>query len=135
MDWSDNEEQADFREKVRSLIAERLPARYRPGGVNAHRLERTWEFDRKSEDPDRREAAVAWSDALAEHRWVAPHWPEEYGGGGLSSMEQFILKQELSSSGAPAVGGSGTNMLGPTLILNGTEEQRREHLPRILSGR
>ena len=49
-------------------------------------------------------------------------------------MEQFILKQELASSGAPAVGGSGTNMLGPTLILNGTEEQRREHLPRILSG-
>ncbi len=134
MDWSDNEEQQDFREKVRSLIAERLPARYRSGGVNAHRLERTWEFDRKSEDLDRREAAVAWSDALAEHNWVAPHWPEEYGGGGLSSMEQFILKQELASSGAPAVGGSGTNMLGPTLILNGTEEQRREHLPRILSG-
>ena len=134
MDWSDNEEQQDFREKVRSLIAERLPARYRSGGVNAHRLERTWEFDRKSEDPDRREAAVAWSDALAEHNWVAPHWPEEYGGGGLSSMEQFILKQELASSGAPAVGGSGTNMLGPTLIINGTEEQRREHLPRILSG-
>jgi len=134
MDWSDTGEQARFRRQVRTLIAERLPERYRRGGEGAHRHERTWEFDRKSDDPGRRAAAVAWSDALAEHRWVAPHWPREYGGGGLSAMEQFILKQELARAGAPAVGGSGTNMLGPTLILNGSEEQRREHLPRILSG-
>ena len=134
MDWSDNEEQADFREQVRTLIAERLPERYRRGGEGAHRHERTWEFDRKSDDPERREAAVGWSNALAEHNWVAPHWPEQYGGGGLSAMEQFIFKQELAKAGAPSVGGSGTNMLGPTLILNGSEEQRREHLPRILSG-
>lgn len=134
MDWSDNEEQRTFRQQVRALIAERLPERYRGSGEGAHRHERTWEFDRKSDDPERRDAAVSWSDALAEHSWVAPHWPEEYGGGGLSSMEQSILKQELAMAGAPAVGGSGTNMLGPTLILNGNEEQRREHLPRILSG-
>ena len=134
MDWSDSGEQARFRGQVRTLIAERLPERYRRGGAGAHRHERTWEFDRKSDDPERREAAVAWSDALAEQRWVAPHWPREYGGGGLSAMEQFILKQELARAGAPAVGGSGTNMLGPTLILNGSEAQRREHLPRILSG-
>ena len=49
-------------------------------------------------------------------------------------MEQFILNQELARAGAPPVGGSGVNMLGPTLILHGTDEQRSRHLPPILAG-
>jgi alkylation response protein AidB-like acyl-CoA dehydrogenase len=134
VDWSDSAEQAGFRTQVRDLITDKLPERYHDSPERAHNLERPWEFDRASKDAAAREAAVAWSDALAERRWVAPHWPEEYGGAGLSPMEQFILKQEIAEAGAPAVGGSGLHMLGPTLILNGSEEQRREHLPRILSG-
>ncbi len=134
MDWSDSPDQAGFREQVRALIDARLPERYADSPDSAHALERVWEFDRASSDPAAREAAMAWSDALAERRWVAPHWPEEYGGAGLSTLEHVILKQEIAQAGAPAVGGSGLHMLGPTLILNGSEEQKREHLPRILSG-
>ena len=49
-------------------------------------------------------------------------------------MEQFIFKQEMALAQAPAVGGMGVSLLGPTLIVHGTEEQRGQHLPKILSG-
>ena len=65
---------------------------------------------------------------------MAPHWPKEYGGAGLSPMEQFIFKQEMSLAAAPSVGGQGVSQLGPTLIVHGTDEQKAEHLPKILSG-
>ena len=135
MDWNDTAEQAHFRSEVREVIANGLPDRYRRmaaerGGPG----ERQWEFDRKASDPSARAAAEAWHGALYERRWVAPHWPAEFGGGGLSPMEQFILNQEIARAGAPPVGGSGVGMLGPTLILHGTDEQRVRHLPPILAG-
>ena len=49
-------------------------------------------------------------------------------------MEQFIFKQEMSLAAAPSVGGQGVSQLGPTLIVHGTDEQKAEHLPKILSG-
>jgi hypothetical protein len=130
VDWNDTPEQARFRAEVRELIEKRLPERYRGGGAS----ERAWEFDRMSPDPAARKAAMDWHAALAERGWVAPHWPREYGGAGMSAMEQFILNQEMARAGAPGVGGSGLSLLGPTIILHGTEEQRRKYLPPILAG-
>ena len=133
MDWRDTEEQQSFRADVRSLIAERLPSRYVQMAAGGSMPERAWENDRKSDDPDAQAAARDWHAALAERRWVAPHWPAEFGGGGLGPMEQFILNQELAESGAPGVGGSGVQMLGPTLIMHGTDEQKAKYLPPILN--
>ncbi len=135
MDWGDTTEQAAFREQVREFIRTRLPDHYR----NTEDVESVgeaggWQADRKSDDPTAREAAKAWADALAERGWVAPAWPTQYGGAGLSQMEQFIFNAEMAEVNAPAVGGMGVSMMGPTLIVHGTEEQRQEHLPRILSG-
>ncbi len=131
MDWNDSPEQAAFRAQVLDVIDRELPERYRERqGPD----ERQWEFDRKSPDPAAREASHAWLQALAARRWVAPQWPEEYGGGGLSPMEQFILNQEMARAGAPGVGGSGMRMLGPTLIVHGSDEQKARYLPAILSG-
>jgi len=132
MDWHDSPEQTAFRGSVRALIAERLPERYRAFARSGGPGERQWENDRKSTDKAARQAAIDWHAALAERGWVAPHWPREYGGGGMSAMEQAILNQEFA--GAPAVGGSGVAMLGPTLILHGSEEQRKQYLPPILAG-
>ncbi len=67
---------------------------------------------------------------LAEHGWLTMAWPTEYGGQGASHVEQMIYKEEAALHGAPT-GGGGVSMLGPTLMIHGTEEQRREHLPRI----
>ena len=134
MDWRDTPEQAAFRGEVSAVIDERLPQRYRDFAARGAMPERAWENDRKSDDPTALAAAVDWHAALAERHWVAPHWPSEYGGGGLSPMEQFIFNQELAESGAPAVGGSGVHMLGPTLIVHGSDEQKEQYLPPILNG-
>ena len=126
MDWSDSAEQAAFRTKVQSVI-DQMPARYKAEGGD-------WERDRNNEDPSRQNDAKEWTAALAKEGWVAPHWPKEYGGAGLSPMEQFIFKMEMARADAPSVGGQGVSQLGPTLIVHGTEEQKAEHLPKILSG-
>ena len=134
MDWRDTPEQAAFRAEVQEVIRTRLPERYRELAAAGQLEGRAWEFDRKSADPEARRAAMEWHRALSERGWVAPHWPKEYGGAGLTPMEQFILNQELARAGAPNVGGSGVSLLGPTLIVHGTEEQRGRYLPPILAG-
>lgn len=134
MDWRDSPEQAAFRREVRELIARELPPRYRAMAEAGGPGERAWEFDRKSDDPAVRQAAIEWHAALAARGWVAPHWPREYGGGGMSPMEQAVLNQELARAGAPPVGGSGLGLLGPTLILHGTDAQKQRYLSPMLRG-
>ena len=127
MDWSDSPEQAAFRAEVRELLDTQLPERYRTPGGN-------WAADRRSEDPEERKAADDWTAALAARRWFAPHWPEEYGGAGLTIWAQTILREEMATAHAPAVGGPGVIQYGPTIILAGDEEQKRDFLPRMVSG-
>ena len=92
MDWNDTAEQSVFRNQIRSVIDAELPKRYKEGKGPP---ERTWEFDRKDPDFDAQKAASDWHLSLSRHGWIAPQWPVEYGGAGLSAMEQFILNQEL----------------------------------------
>ena len=133
MDWADSPEQESFRNEVRSFIQARLPEPYRNGGGGDGETG-GWQADRKSEDTKRRDVAMTWASALAEKGWIAPHWPKQYGGAGLSTMEQFIFNQEMAQAQAPQVGGMGVGLLGPTLIVHGNDEQKAEHLPKILSG-
>jgi len=127
VDWNDTPEQAAFRKEVQDLIESGLPEAYQTGHGE-------WVQDRKSSDPAKSQAALDWQNALANKGWIAPHWPKEYGGAGLSPMEQFIFKQEMTLAGAPSVGGQGVSQLGPTLIVHGSDDQKAEHLPKILSG-
>ena len=105
MDWSDTPEQAEFRSEVRAFIERSLPAYYRrlaaegrdPGWRGG------WRTDRISDDDEVRSAAIDWAEALRERSWVAPHWPTEYGGAGMSSVDQFILNSELAAAGTPTL--------------------------------
>ena len=138
MDWADDEQQAAFRIEVQQVLDKGLPEYYkrlaRGEGSSEEGAAGDWVADRKADDPARRDAAKSWANALAERGWFAPQWPKEYGGGGLSPMEQFIFRQEVALAGAPTVGGSGVSLLGPTLIVHASEEQRKKYLPGILSG-
>ena len=145
MNWTDTKEQEEFRIAVQKFIKERLPDYYvkkskDPAGTdlqpdeNGIQYHEDWQHDLALGSDEAKKGAKEWAEALAENGWSAPHWPKEYGGGGLSSMEQFIFKQELALHGAPLVGGSGVAMLGPTLIHHGTEEQKKEFLPKTLNG-
>jgi alkylation response protein AidB-like acyl-CoA dehydrogenase len=75
-----------------------------------------------------------WTAKLNERGWGAPAWPKEYGGGGLSVKQQFILSEEFAWRRAPRSGGIGHGWAGPTIMVYGTPEQKAEYLPRILSG-
>jgi alkylation response protein AidB-like acyl-CoA dehydrogenase len=76
-----------------------------------------------------------WLDRMAAKGWTAPTWPKQYGGGGLSNDEALILEEEMQDLGCrPPLRGMGLNMLGPTVLEYGTEEQRQTHIPKIVSG-
>jgi len=76
-----------------------------------------------------------WCDRMADKGWTVPHWPKEYGGGGLSAEEVKVLRQEMSRIGArQALDSFGISMLGPALLQFGTQEQKLEHLPPICRG-
>lgn len=79
--------------------------------------------------------AKLWLDRMAEKGWTAPDWPVEYGGAGLNEEESTILQEELASQKCrPPLVGMGRFMLGPTLLLYGTDDQKAEHLPKIARG-
>jgi len=76
-----------------------------------------------------------WLDVMAERGWTAPEWPTQYGGGGLSRAEAKVLREEMAALKLPVpLIGFGLTMIGPTLLEYGTEEQRREHIPKIVRG-
>ncbi|MCA9832048.1 MAG: acyl-CoA dehydrogenase family protein [Dehalococcoidia bacterium] len=118
MNFKDSVEEAAFRQEVREFIKKEAP-------VN----------DGRGPDPfASRGQYSGWTKKLAERKWIAPAWPKEYGGAGMSVMEQFIFNSELAEARAPRVGGIATSFAGPTLIHHGTEEQKQKYLPEILDG-
>ena len=122
--FADSEREAAWRREVREFIQKEAPKEL----LGAGELGEGAFFSRLG-------AIKAWRDKLAQKGWIAPAWPKEYGGAGLSVVEQFIMNEEFAEAGLPAnVGGFGVTMVGPTLIVHGTEEQKAEHLPRILKG-
>ncbi len=130
MDFRDTPEQAKWRQEVREFLRTEWPK---------VRAEVEAEFGTENEELEPGfgrggELMRRWRKKLAEKGWIAPAWPKEYGGLGLSVMEQFIMNEEFAEARVPQVGGMGVSMVGPTLIIHGTEEQKREHLPRILRG-
>ncbi len=117
MQFNDNPEQAKWRAEVREFLASANPPRVPEDG----------NFE---DDSDQRE----WRGKLAKRGWIAPAWPKEYGGAGLGVVEQFIMNEEFAEARAVAMGGASVGFLGPTLIQYGTDEQKKEHLSRILAG-
>jgi alkylation response protein AidB-like acyl-CoA dehydrogenase len=134
MEWADTAEQAAFRSEVRAFIGERLPHYFRedyePVGLETG----DWQAEFVLGTDEARAAAREWMEALQERGWVAPHWPSEYGGAGLSSVEHFIFNQEMARSGAPPVGGQGVSMLGPTILVHGSDDQKQRFLEPTLRG-
>ena len=94
-------------------------------------------FPKDMRFPPRRlnfDQAMGWQKTLNEQGWVAPGWPTEHGGMGLSPYQQIIFSEELDRVGAFIIPSFGVTMLGPLLLGYGTDEQRAQYLPKILSG-
>jgi alkylation response protein AidB-like acyl-CoA dehydrogenase len=123
MDLSFSEAEEAFRAELRAWLAANLP----PG----------WGGDDHPE-PETLEAEVRflieWQRTLAGGGWVGVHWPREYGGRGATTVENYVLQEEMARARAPEIiGRIGVNLVGPTLIAHGTEDQKKRHLRRILA--
>jgi alkylation response protein AidB-like acyl-CoA dehydrogenase len=116
-DWNAMSDEA-FREAFRDLVARRLPAELR--------------FMRKQR-PLFDEVSV-WYHALAEEGWLAPVWPVEHGGMGLTPAKHMIYVEEWGRLGCPRIPDHGLGLIGPLLLEHGTQEQKAHYLPRILTG-
>jgi alkylation response protein AidB-like acyl-CoA dehydrogenase len=76
-----------------------------------------------------------WQRQLASGHWIGTHWPTEFGGRGLSLVEEAIVQEELVKASAPQILGLfGLTMVGPVLISHGSEAQKSRFLSKILSG-
>ncbi len=78
-----------------------------------------------------------WRQTLADNKLLAPNWPAEYGGAGLSHIEHVVLNEEFAKRGVPTAGlndGFSIGMVGNTILQLGTDEQKAYYIPRILSG-
>lgn len=76
-----------------------------------------------------------WVSKLREGGWLCVSWPKEYGGRDLSPVELAVLNEEFAKAGAPRVTmGMGESLVGPAIIVHGTEEQKKYFLPRIIAG-
>jgi len=76
-----------------------------------------------------------WEARLSDARLVCPQWPDEFGGQGMDSVRLAVLNEEFHAARLPRVRrGMGENLVGPSVIVHGTDEQRAHFLPRIISG-
>lgn len=119
-----------FRQETRAWLEENCPVAMREpvrGFDDLYNGGRNPEIDH----PDQK----VWCDRMAERGWTVPHWPKEYGGGGLGQDELKVLREEMRRIAARSpLDSFGISMLGPALLHFGTEEQKLEHLPRIVRG-
>lgn len=124
MDLTYSDEDEAFRTEIRSWLDEHLTGRWAElkglGGAGR--------------DHERIEDRLAWNRYLAEHGWTCVGWPQEYGGRGLSLWQQVIFHEEYARSNAPArVNHLGEELMGPTLMAFGTDEQKARFLPPIVA--
>ena len=76
-----------------------------------------------------------WFERMRDNGWTCPGFPAEYGGGGLDNAKEKILREELTRLRCrPPLTDLGISMLGPALLEFGTDEQKREHIPKIVRG-
>lgn len=122
MDLSPTPDEARLREEVREWLRANLPWEYGKGLPPR--------FDDLAEEV---RFGREWQARLASGRWVGVAWPQEYGGRGAGPVEHYLVTEELARARAPElVGRIGVNLVGPTLLAHGTEDQKRRWLPRIL---
>ncbi len=117
------QEAEEFRTHVRSIIASNLPKDFR--GVGA--------MDKSQGD----QFIKNWRSILHQNGLLAVSWPKKYGGSDLTPLEQVVLMEECTKFGVPTGGPNDVfsiQMIGNTILVLGSEQQKEYFLPRILSG-
>ncbi len=122
MDLSYPPEAEAFRTEIRAWLTDNLPDGW---------------FDDGFEMAADEKAAFneAWPAKLYGGGWICASWPKEYGGKGLSTMENVVLAEEFARAKAPLRADFfGDTLVGPTILQHGTEDQKKHFLPKIMKG-
>ena len=117
MNFEFSDDEISFRKELQSWLNEEL--KDRPQDTDS---DGEWAFGLKMRKK------------LADKGWLTMAWPEEYGGQGVSHMMQVVFAEEMSYHRAPGRDVFGTRMMAPTLMIHGTEEQKKEFLPPVSKG-
>ena len=120
MDLNYSADESAFRDDVRAWLSANLPADLRDKVVNYRELTK--------------DDLLRWHRTLAAKGWVAPEWPEEWGGTGWDVTRRYIFEEECGYVGAPPLIPFGLRMCAPVLFRFGTDAQKKRFLPRIYKG-
>jgi alkylation response protein AidB-like acyl-CoA dehydrogenase len=122
LDFTLTPDQEAFRQRVRSWLQSNIPDDWTKFGMSEVPRPEAYAFLRK------------WQAALFDAGFIGITWPKEYGGQGLTFVEEMILHQEMAlQKSPPMLNVLGVGMAGPTIIAYGTEEQKKRYPAKILS--
>ena len=117
MDFQFDHSDREFRSEIADFVDNELPWNWK-------------EYDLDPDDEDTYDLVYTFRKKLSKKGWLTMAWPEEYGGQSASHIRQLVFNEEMAYRGIPA-GDPGVRMVGPILMLYGTEEQKQEFLPKI----
>jgi len=120
MDLDYSADERAFRNEVRDWLRDHLPAAMRDKVVRYAHLDR--------------DDLLGWHRILAAKGWIAPAWPQEWGGTGWNVVQRYIFEEECGYAGAPPLVPFGLAMCAPVLLKFGTDAQKQRFLPRIYRG-
>jgi len=120
MQMSLNAEDIAFRYEVRAFIEQNYPDAVRQKQAR--------------NEPLLKEDYLSWHRIVAEKGWVAPGWPEKYGGTGWNAIQKFLWAEELARENTAELMAFGLKMVGPVIYTYGSEDLKKRFLPGILSG-
>jgi alkylation response protein AidB-like acyl-CoA dehydrogenase len=126
MDFAFSPEEEAFRAQVAAFLEQEVPREYR---------EKRLTFFDMSAQSDWIQVHRRMAEKMGEKGWLSIHWPVEYGGQGVSPFYRLILREELAKYHSPGYDSIGCGIVAPALLLKGSEEQKKRHLPGIASGK
>lgn len=123
MDFSYTDAERGFRDELRQWLLNALPSGWGKIVFEPH------------DEQGKAQLRIEWERTLHRGGWNGINWPTRYGGRGASLVEQAIFAEEMALASAPeGINIVGRNLVAPTLLRHGSEEQRERFLPKILSG-
>ena len=122
MDLTFTPQELAFQQEVRHFLADHLPPHIVAATAN------------NSSVFVEQDIALEWQAILVGKGWAVPQWPAEHGGTDWTPAQKYIFSKECYLAGAPMLIPLGLLMLAPVIMAFGSEEQKREYLPKILSG-
>ena len=120
MEFKFTAEDEEFRGELRAFMKAELPDPWE--GAGRYPEDDDWDLNR------------VIRQKMAEKGWLTMHWPEEYGGQNASPVKSAIYNEEIAYLRAPGRDIFGVRMLGPTLMIHGSDEQKKTHLPAVAKG-